>query len=163
MQPEELFSGAVLVSPLIRPDSAIANPINNFLAKILSQIYPSFTGLDGLDLSLVTTDPDWLAVKRKDKLGYHGKYMAGHSHVLNTEVAKLRWRYKEMKTPFLMMISERDRLTDPTASLAFSIAASSEDKEVEYFNQGLHNFFIEKEDIRRKAISLTVEWIINRI
>ena len=163
MQPKELFSGAVLVSPLIMPDSSIANPINNFLAKIFSQIYPSFTGLDGLDLSLITTDPYWLAVKRKDKLGYHGKYMAGHGHVLNTEVDKLRWRYKEMKTPFLMMISERDRLTDPIASLAFSIGARSEDKEVKYFNQGLHNFFIEKEDIRRKAISLTVEWIINRI
>ena len=145
------------------PDSAIANPINNFLAKIFSQIYPSFTGFDGLDLSLITTDPYWLEVKRKDNLGYHGKYIAGHSHVLNIEVAKLRRRYKEMKTPFLMMISERDRLTDPKASLAFFIRASSEDKEVEYFNQGLHNFFIEKEDIRRKAISLTIKWIINRI
>ena len=68
-----------------------------------------------------------------------------------------------MKNPFLMMISERDRLADPKASLAFSNAACSVDKEVEYFNQGLHNFYIEKEDIRRKAISLTVEWIINRI
>ena len=145
------------------PDSSIANPINNFLAKIFSQIYPRFTGLDGLDLSLVTTDPDWLEVRSKDSLCYHGKYMAGHSHVINTEVAKLRGRYKEMKTPFLMMISERDRLTDPKASLTFSIWASSEDKEVEYFNEGLHNFFIEKEDIRRKAISQTVEWIINRI
>ena len=145
------------------PDSAIANPVNNFLAKIFSQIYPSFTGLDGLDLSLVTTDPYWLEVRRKDKLAYHGKYMAGHSHVINTEVGKLRRRYKEMKTPFLMMISERDRLTDPKASLEFCIRASTEDKRVEYFNQGLHNFFIEKEDIRRKAISLTVEWIINRI
>ena len=62
-----------------------------------------------------------------------------------------------------MMISQRDRLTDPKASLKFSILASSEDKKVEYFNQGLHNFFIEKEDISRKAISQTVEWIINRI
>ena len=87
----------------------------------------------------------------------------GPGIVINTELDKLRRRYKEMKTPFLMMISERDRLTDPKASLAFSIGASSEDKEVEYFNQGLHNFFIEKEVIRRKAISLTVEWIINRI
>ena len=145
------------------PDSSIANPVNNFLAKIFSVIYPSFTGFDGLDLSLITTDPDWLEVKRKDPLGYHGKYMAGHSHVINTEVGKLRRRYSEMKTPFLMMISERDRLTDPKASLAFSIGASSEDKEVEYFNQGLHNFFIEKEDIRRKAIFLTIEWIIKRI
>ena len=145
------------------PDSSIANPINNFLAKIFSYIYPSFTGFDGLDVSLVTTDPDWLEVKRKDNLGYHGKYMAGHSHVINSEVAKLRRRYKEMKTPFLMMISERDRLTDPNASLEFCIRASTEDKRVEYFDQGLHNFFIEKEDIRRKAISLTVEWIINRI
>ena len=130
---------------------------------MISKIYPSFTGFLGLDLKLVSTSEKWLEVKRKDPLGYHGNYKAGHSHLLNTEVTKLSRRYREMRTPFLMMISQRDRITDPEASLAFSASASSEDKEVHYFNDGLHNFFIEREDIRMKAIALTIDWIIKRI
>ena len=119
--------------------------------------------LQGVDLSQVTTDPYWLEVKRNDPLGYHGGYLAGQSHVINTEVSNLRGRYGEMRTPFLILISMRDRLTNPEASRKFFATASSQDKELHYFNGGLHNFFIEKEDIRRKAISLTIKWIINRI
>ena len=151
------------MSPLIKSDSSISNPINNLLAKIFSKIYPDFASPQGVDLSHVTSDPYWLEVKRNDPLGYHGGYLAGHSQVLNTEISKLRGRYQDFTTPFLMMITNRDRLADPQASKTFFMTSRSKDKELRYFNEGLHNLFIEKEDIRWRAISLTVDWIEKRL
>ena len=158
-----MFSGAVLVSPLIESDSSISNPVNNLLAKIFSKIFPDFESPQGVELSRVTSDPYWLEVKRNDPLGYHGGYLAGQGQVLNTEISKLRERYQDLTTPFLIMISNRDRLADPEASKTFFVTAKTKDKELRYFNEGLHNFFIEKEKIRRKSISLTVNWITKRI
>ena len=158
-----MFSGAVLMSPLIQPDSSISNPINHLLLKIFSNIYPDFESPQGVDLSQVTSDPYWLKVRSHDPLCYYGGYLAGHGQVLNTEINKLRGRYQDFTTPFLMMITNRDRLADPQASKTFFVTARSKDKELRYFNEGLHNLFIEKEDIRRRAISLTVEWIENRL
>ena len=157
-----MFSGAVLVSPLIESDSSISNPVNNLLANIFSKINPDLTSSQGIQVTRVTSDPYWQEVKRNDPLSYHGGYIAGHAQVINTEISKLRRRYKEFNTPFFMMVSNRDRLADPEASKTFFVTAKTEDKDFRYFNEGLHHFFIEKEETRRKSISLTVDWIKNR-
>ena len=157
-----MFHGSVLVSPLIRADPLIANPVNKLLAKVFALIYPDFESFQSVDVSLVTSDPQWVKIRESDPLSYHGGFLAGQSHAVNVAIEDLNKGLKNMTTPFLIMISKKDKLTDPTASFKFFKSASSLDKQLLEINNGLHHFFIEKKHIREKAIAKTLEWIYAR-
>ena len=158
-----MFHGTVLVSPLIRADPLIGNPVNKLLAKVFALVYPDFESFQSADVSLVTSDPQWVNIRESDPLSYHGGFLAGQAHAVNLAIEDLNKGMKNMTTPFLIMISEKDRLTDPKASFKFFKSASSLDKQLLEFNSGLHNFFIEKKQIREKAIAKTLEWIYARV
>ena len=49
-----------------------------------------------INISLVTSDPAWQAVKRADPLQHKGGFKALHSHVLNTAMADLAGRYSKV-------------------------------------------------------------------
>ena len=48
-----------------------------------------------INISLVTSDPAWQAVKRADPLQNKGGFKALHSHVLNTAMADLAGSYSK--------------------------------------------------------------------
>ena len=50
-----MFSGMVLMGPLIALDPAVASPIKVFMAKVASRLWPGFS-LGGIDPKLVTSD-----------------------------------------------------------------------------------------------------------
>ena len=54
-QESGLFSGIVLMGPLIALDPAMATPMKVFMAKAASRFLPSFS-LGGIDPALVTSD-----------------------------------------------------------------------------------------------------------
>ena len=66
-------------------------------------------------------------------------------------------------TPYLLLVSGQDRLADPAASLLFHQQAGSRDKQLVRLDRGRHNFYLERGDIRARALGATLDWIQRRI
>jgi len=156
-----LFRGMVLMGPLITLDPAMASPIKVFLAKAASRVLPSFA-LGGIDPVLVTSDQEWLNTRKADKLIHHGGYKALHSHVLLTTLTHLTTHLPHVSTPYLLLHGKEDKICSPEGSKDFHKLSTSDDKTLEIVESGLHNLYLEREDIRNKAISDTLEWIKKR-
>lgn len=160
-QESGLFSGIVLMGPLIALDPAMATPMKVFMAKAASRFLPSFS-LGGIDPALVTSDQAWIDARIADTLIHHGGYKALHSHVLLTTLKQLGPKFSEVKTPYLLLHGAEDKICSPEGSKDFHKHSASEDKTLTIVESGLHNLYLEREEIRNQAISATIDWIGQR-
>jgi len=160
-QESEMFSGMVLMGPLIALDPAMATPLKVFMAKAASRFLPSFS-LGGIDPALVTSDQAWIDARIGDTLIHHGGYKALHSHVLLTTLKQLGSKYSEVKTPYLLLHGAEDKICSPEGSKDFHKQSASEDKTLTIVESGLHNLYLEREEIRNQAITATIDWIDQR-
>jgi len=160
-QDSDMFRGMVLMGPLITLDPAMASPIKVLLAKAASRVLPSFA-LGGLDPALVTSDQAWLDTRKSDHLIHHGGYKALHSHVLLTTLSHLASQFSTVRTPYLLLHGQEDKICSPEGSKDFHKLSASEDKTLQIVESGLHNLYLERGDIRDKAISDTMAWIESR-
>ena len=80
-----------------------------------------------------------------------------------TKTDELRPQYTKFRTPFLMFTSMNDTLVDTEAIIEFYRKSSTEDKRIEFYNDGIHHFYIEKLAIRREVTKNAIQWILNRI
>jgi len=160
-QESGLFSGMVLMGPLIALDPAMATPMKVFMAKAASRFLPSFS-LGGIDPALVTSDQAWIDSRISDTLIHHGGYKALHSHVLLTTLKQLGPVFSEVKTPYLLLHGAEDKICSPEGSKDFHKQSASEDKTLTIVESGLHNLYLEREEIRNQAITATIDWIDQR-
>ena len=65
--------------------------------------------------------------------------------------------------PYLLLHGKEDKICSVEGSKAFHKFSSSEDKTIDIVEAGRHHLYIETENIRRKAINTTFEWIENRV
>jgi len=160
-QESAMFQGMVLMGPLIALDPAMASPVKVLLAKLGSKVWPGFS-MGGIDPKLVTSDQAWIDARTADPLIYHGGYKALHSHVLLMALKGLENKFVEVTTPYLLLHGVEDKICSPEGSKLFHKMATSEDKTLTMVESALHNLFLEKEEIRNKAIPTTMDWIKHR-
>jgi len=157
-----MVKGAVLMGPLIALDPSMASPFKKFLAKTASKILPSFA-LGGIDSNLVTSDQDWRDKRSNDDKMHHGGYKALHSHVLLSCLSELGEVLPNVKTPYLLLHGEEDKICSVEGSKEFHKVSSSQDKTLNIVQGGRHHLFIEQKETRDKAVTTTWDWIEQRI
>ena len=92
-----------------------------------------------------------------------GGTKAGLGQALFRATDNLQGKYNKMTTPFLMMMTSKDRFVSPDGERQFFDQAASWDKTIVFFNNGVHHFYIEKPEIRYPAIKKTINWIEERV
>ena len=160
----DLFDGVVLLNPLFRYSPNQATPVTNLLIKLLVQTQPDLqlpTPEFSVNISSVTSDPFWQEVMQADPLYYKGGLNVMLASVLTAAMESLK--YEETTTPFLLILSDQDRIVDTAVSRKFHEEAGSVDKQMNAFLKGLHQLYVENEDIEEQAISLSLDWIQERI
>ena len=101
----------------------------------------------------------WIDKKVSDKIHHQGGFKSLHSHVLLTALKDLQTKYAAVKTPYLLLHGADDTICSPAGSKQFHELSASEDKTLDIVEHGLHNLYLEKEEIRKKAVTATMEWI----
>ena len=67
-----------------------------------------------------------------------------------------------MKIPYLLLHGAEDIICIPEGSKDFHKHSASEDKTLPIVESGLHNLYLEREEIRNQAITATIDWIEQR-
>ena len=67
-----------------------------------------------------------------------------------------------MKTPYLLLHGAEDKICSPEGSKDFHKLSASDDKTLTIVESGLHNLYLEKEEIRNQASMATMDWIKQR-
>jgi len=162
LEAQDLFAGLVLMGPLIHLDPKMAGCFMKTMAAMLSKVCPSFS-LSGIDVKLVTSDPEWQKTKKEDPLHYHGGAKARQGHLTIKVLDSLPDQFPKLTLPYLILHGANDQLCSPSGSEALHKEASSTDKTLKIVEGALHNLYAEKEPIRSEAIKDTVDWIVARI
>jgi len=162
LEAQDLFAGLVLVGPLIHLDPKMAGCFLKSLAAMLSKVWPSFS-LTGIDVKLVTSDPEWQKKKTEDPLHYNGGAKARQGHLTIQALDSLPAQFSQLTLPYLILHGANDQICSPSGSEALHKEASSADKTLKVVEGALHNLYAEKESIRNEAIKDTVDWVVARI
>ena len=94
---------------------------------------------------------------------YEGGQKALFSRAFFRATDNLRRKYNKMTTPFLMMMTKKDKFVSTEGEKEFFDKASSRDKSILFLNNGLHHFYIERPEIRNIAVKKTIQWIELRV
>jgi len=162
LEAQDLFAGLVLMGPLIHLDPKLAGSFMKCLASMLSKVWPSFS-LTGIDVKMVTSDPEWQKKKTEDPLHYHGGAKARQGHLTIEALDSLPTQFSQLTLPYLILHGAGDQICSPSGSEALHKEASSADKTLKLVEGALHNLYAEKEPIRSEAIKDTVDWVVARI
>jgi len=156
------LSGMVLMGPLIKPDPETASPFQQFMARVTSQVLPRLE-LGGVDINVVTSDP---VERRKligDQLRYHGGLKALMGNTMLDGMNSLEQNFSKVKSPYLIILGSEDKLSYIDGSKEFHKLSGSRDKTFSVIQNGFHNLYLERENIRQKTINETWSWIYRRI
>ncbi|XP_023347775.1 monoglyceride lipase [Eurytemora carolleeae] len=160
-QEDPMVAGLVLVGPLIEPDPTVATPLKRFLARMLSNVLPGFM-LGEIAKSGLTSDKDWIEIIEKDKLRWHGKFKARHSHVLLNKMEELKSEMENIKIPLFILHGEKDTICAISGSRLLYESVTSSDKSLKVVKEGLHNILLEREPIRSETYSDIWTWVLSR-
>lgn len=166
------FKGMVLNGPLIVPGPQVgpidlrSTPIRTFVSKtilqILSWVIPDVP-LGRPNLSVVTRDKEARAMLEKDTLRWTGgcKVMLLLAFVfcLDDNINQLT----EIRTPFLTLHGEDDRLCNPLGSDLLFRRSPVEDKTIKIFPGAAHQLFLEFPAVRQEVFLDLVQWIEKRL
>jgi len=168
----DFFKGMVLNGPLIVPGPQVgpidlrSTPIRTFVSKIvlqmLSWIIPNVP-IGRPNLSVITRDKTAQAMLERDNLRWTGgcKVMLLLAFVLclDDNINQLT----EIRTPFLTLHGENDRLCNPLGSDLLFRRSPVKDKTIKIFPAACHCLFLEFPEVRREAFLDVVHWIEQRV
>ena len=161
---QNLFKGVVLVGPLVSMNPELATPWKQMLAKIFSNIIPSFA-LGQIEAEDITRDKKVVQRVKDDPLNWNGGFRTMHSHVLfqATEALTDGTVLKRIETPVILFQGGKDRLVLPYGAQFYHDNVGSTDKKLVYFAEAFHNLYVELDDVKELTISETCQWILQRL
>lgn len=154
----EAFRGAILSGPALaaaRPVSGGARAVTKFLAAVVPRA--RILGLDDHDFS---RDPSTLRENAADPLIFHGKATARLASGLLEGIEQLGAQFGSLRTPFLVLHGEQDRLTGIGGSRELVERASSEDKTLKVYPGLFHDLLHEPE--RGTVMDDLANWLTRR-
>ncbi|MFT4663857.1 MAG: alpha-beta hydrolase superfamily lysophospholipase [Polaribacter sp.] len=152
------ITGAIISGPHIRMVTE-PSPLLVLMGRLVQKIYPSGTQSNGLDVQMVSRDPEVIQQYIDDPL-VHDRISYSLA-VAVLDGAKYLNNYKgSAQVPILLMHGGADVITSPAASKDFASRISSDitHKEWSGFYHEIHN---EKE--QEKVFTFTLDWITERL
>lgn len=138
---QDKLKGAVISAPAVKVGASISS-VAIFLAKLLGQILPKL-GLQGVDASAVSSDPQVVKDYINDPLVYHGKTTARLGAVLLGSIQRVTAEAGTLRLPFIVVQGSADTLVDPDGARMLYDKASSHDKTIKIYDGYLHEVFNE--------------------
>jgi len=159
---EAVFSGLILMGPLIQLDPKVAGPFLQRIARLMSRLMPNFA-MSGVDTNMVTSHQGWRDEKMGDKLHNHTGLKARHSTVIMDALSGLQKNLPELEIPYLILHGAEDQICNPEGSKQLHENSKSEDKTLIVVEKGLHNLYLEVDPIQSESVGSTLDWIEKRI
>lgn len=138
---QDKFKGAVISAPAVKVGASISS-VAIFLAKLLGQILPKL-GLQGVDVSAVSSDPQVVKDYINDPLVYRGKTTARLGAVLLDAIQRVTAEAGALRLPFIVVQGSADTLVDPDGAKMLYDKASSSDKTIKIYDGFCHEVFNE--------------------
>ena len=111
---ESLFTGAVLMGPLIKIAPEAASSCQKLMARLASKVWPSLK-VGSVQADRVTSSKEMVEKISGDDLNGHG-IKALHGYVLLNTLQYVEDKYDQMKTPYLLIQGENDLICSVEAS-----------------------------------------------
>jgi acylglycerol lipase len=137
------LAGAVISAPLVKAPDNIS-PITIKMSKLLSKVAPKF-GVEALDPSLVSRDPQVVEDYINDPLVHHGKVTARLGSELLKSMQRVEAEANTIQTPLLIVQGGADSMVDPDGARTLFDTVSSPDKALKIFKGLHHEIFNEPE------------------
>lgn len=133
-----------------------------FLAKMMLNIYPSFTQSSKLDANAISRDPAEVDKYKNDPLVHD---LVSPQMFTSTHQAA-QWALDhaaELSLPLLHMHGDADELTSFEASKEFSAKAGGGDVTFQAYPGYFHEMHNESEENRKPVLNLLRDWMLERI
>ncbi|MEB3256056.1 MAG: alpha/beta hydrolase [Synechococcaceae cyanobacterium] len=148
------LSGLVLTNPAL--NAAGVAPWRVLVARLLGQLWPSFSLSTGIDMATASRDPAVVERLRHDPLR-HSRCSTRLGAGFLAAAATASERVAELSLPLLMQQSGADTVTAPAAAERFFRAAGSADKTWLLYPQSRHELFDDLD--RQQALADLVNWL----
>jgi len=114
-------------------------------------------------MSVITRDSQALRILEKDSLRWTGgckvMLLLAFVYCLDDNINQLT----DIRTPFLTLHGENDRLCNPLGSDLLYRRSPAEDKAIKIFPGACHQLFLELPEVRKEALLDMVTWIVKRL
>lgn len=118
------WAGAVLSSPLLAADPATDTPINRFLARQLTELWPTLP-VAPLDVAGLCTDATVVEAYKRDPLCYHGLVRVRTGFEGLEAIADARAAVPRTRTPLFIVHGTADRVCLISGSRELSAAVNA--------------------------------------
>ncbi len=149
-------AGLVLSSPFFALNRPL-NPVERFMSKNLSKVWPSLPIPSGLDTNDLTHDKAIVKAYAEDPLVFKKPVVRWAAEMLVAQDKALEEACR-VKLPCLVMHGADDRIASPETTKRFYEQCGAEDKKLELFEGLLHEIFNELE--RDKVFAFMEEWFV---
>jgi acylglycerol lipase len=149
------FQGAIFSAPSVKAGESIS-AATIALAKILALLVPK-AGLEALDATGVSRDPDVVRAYVEDPLVFHGKTPARTAAELLKAIERVTAEAHKITLPFVIVQGSADRLVNPAGAQMLYDEAASADKTI-YAYEGLYHE-VHNEPERARVLHDVETWL----
>ena len=155
------WAGAVLSSPLLAADPATDTPLNRFLARHLTNLWPTLP-VAPLDVAGLCTDAAVVEAYRRDPLCYHGLVRVRTGFEGLEAIADARAAMQRTRTPLLIVHGTADRvcLIAGSRELAAAVTAAGGAVQLREYPGLFHESFNEPGST---SLADSIAWIVARV
>eukprot|EP00095_Tigriopus_kingsejongensis_P004390 maker-scaffold93_size381549-snap-gene-0.13 protein:Tk04390 transcript:maker-scaffold93_size381549-snap-gene-0.13-mRNA-1 annotation:"monoglyceride lipase" len=161
LQNPNIFKGMILEGPLIKISDDLVTLPKLMLAKLVQLVLPELQ-TEKLPIEEVTTDLDSQHAMSNDPLRYDGGMKVGTLLAMLESLKIVDDHLSEVHVPFLTMHGLHDSLCLAYGSEELHLKARSRDKQIIIFPDAKHHLLLEQENIRRQALTETLNWLEQR-
>lgn len=153
------ITGVISTSPGLAVATPIP-PVKNAMARLMHDLWPSFTLDNGLDLSGLSHDPEVAKKYSADPL-VHGKISARLAVDMIDAGVWIREHAAEFPLPLLLLQGDSDRLVSPPATREFAEKAPANLLTFQMWKNGYHELHNEPE--KDQVINVMIGWMEQRL
>jgi len=158
----DLFTGMVLIAPVVTPENDTVGPIKIFLGKLVAKVFPHFPVLS-LNSDDISRDPAVVQKTKDDPLTYQGWMKAKWASCLLEALIEIESKVKDIKIPFLVLHGDTDNIINSVGSQTLYDKAASKDKTIKIFPGGYHQLHGDIEPTKSETLKDISKWLKDHI
>lgn len=152
------LQGLVLSGIGMRVRLNLSMKIKKAMAGVLASLIPSFTMPTGLDLNMLSHDPETIRLYKEDPL-VHGMISTYMGNMLLNVEKPIMENASEIRVPTFIFHGKDDQIADYTGSWDLYQKISSTDKKIEIYDHLYHETMNELEADREVVLSNLRKWL----
>ncbi|XP_075039731.1 monoglyceride lipase [Mixophyes fleayi] len=158
----DLFSGLILISPLVLPNPESASSFKVFAAKILNHVLPNFS-LGCIDPNYVSRNKTEVESYSSDPLVNHGGMKVSFAVQLLNATARVEKALPHFNLPLLLFHGTTDKLCDFRGSQLMMETITSVDKTLKVYENAFHALHKELPEVTSSVFQEMESWILQRL